>query len=57
MCLPRMREGFIVVPSVSDGVSGMRVDGVQNVSATAGLSVNENLNQLSKELFENFIKR
>jgi len=52
-----MREGFIVVPSVSDGVSGMRVDGVQNVSATAGLSVNENLNQLSKELFENFIKR
>jgi hypothetical protein len=30
---------------------------VQNISATAGLSVNDNLNQMSLMLFENFIKR
>ena len=40
MCKTGVQNGFVVVPSVSD-------EGVQNIPAVAGLSVNDKLNELS----------
>jgi hypothetical protein len=62
-----VQNGLVATPPVPEAISrnfqNSRItktvveSSVQNISATAGLSVNDNLNQMSLMLFENFIKR